>query len=182
MAAYDLVVRNAMIVDGTRAAPFAADIAISSGKIMATGRFTGEGDEEIEAAHQYVTPGLVDIHTHYDGQVTWETRLSPSSNHGVTMPVMGNCGVGFAPIRQDQHEMAVALMEGIEDIPGAVMAENCPGTERAFRNISMPSSSAIPMSISRRSCRIDRCACSSWVSGALIWSRPRNMTWPSCGG
>jgi N-acyl-D-aspartate/D-glutamate deacylase len=132
MAAYDLVVRNAMIVDGTGAAPFAGDIAVSHGKIMATGRFTGGGDQEIDAAGQFVTPGFVDIHTHYDGQVTWEHRLAPSSNHGVTTVVMGNCGVGFAPIRKDQHQMAIQLMEGVEDIPGAVMAEGLPWNWESF--------------------------------------------------
>ncbi len=132
MEKYDLVVRNAMIVDGTGAAPFAGDIAITDGKIVAVGRADGHGAQEIDATGRHVTPGFVDIHTHYDGQVTWEHRLSPSSNHGVTTVVMGNCGVGFAPIRQDQHEMAIQLMEGVEDIPGSVMTEGLPWNWESF--------------------------------------------------
>ena len=132
MKGYDLVVRNAMIVDGTGGEPYRGNVAISDGTITAVGEVRGQGRDEIDAAGQFLTPGFVDIHTHYDGQVTWENRLSPSSNHGVTTVVMGNCGVGFAPIRKDQHDMAVQLMEGVEDIPGAVMVEGLPWNWESF--------------------------------------------------
>jgi N-acyl-D-aspartate/D-glutamate deacylase len=107
---YDFVIRNGLIVDGTGQAPFPGDVAIKGGVIAAVGRFTGTGAEELDAAGRVVTPGFVDLHTHYDGQVTWEHTLKPSSGHGVTTAVMGNCGVGFAPIRDTQREIAMKLM------------------------------------------------------------------------
>ena len=97
MSDYDLVIRGGTVVDGTGGAPFAADVAVQDCKIAAVGKIAGTGREEIDATGQYVTPGFVDVHTHYDGQITWENRLTPSSGHGVTTVVMGNCGVGFAP-------------------------------------------------------------------------------------
>src|SRR5580765_7386770 len=112
---YDLVIRRGTVVDGSGGEPFAADIAVRDGLIVAIGDIAGSGTEEIDAQGCIVTPGFVDIHTHYDGQVTWENRLSPSSGHGVTTVVMGNCGVGFAPIRRSQRDIAVKLMEGVED-------------------------------------------------------------------
>jgi len=123
---YDLVLRGGTLVDGTGADPVAADVAVRDGRIAAVGTVTGRGGEEIDAAGAIVTPGFVDVHTHYDGQVTWEHVLSPSSGHGVTTVVMGNCGVGFAPIRPEQREMAIKLMEGVEDIPEVVMATGVP--------------------------------------------------------
>jgi N-acyl-D-aspartate/D-glutamate deacylase len=125
-AAYDLVIRNGTVVDGSGAAPIAADVAIAGGAIAAIGRVTGRGVEEIDAADKLVTPGFVDVHTHYDGQVTWDDCLAPSSVNGATTVVMGNCGVGFAPCKPEQREMLIALMEGVEDIPGAVLAEGVP--------------------------------------------------------
>ena len=98
---YDLVIRGGRVVDGTGArAPFRADVAVVGGKIAAVGDVAGRGSEEIDATGQLVTPGFVDIHTHYDGQVTWEHRLMPSSDHGMTTAVIGNCGIGFAPCRR----------------------------------------------------------------------------------
>lgn len=126
MTHYDLVIRGGMIVDGSGGEPFRGDVALAGDRIVAVGEIEGMGREEIRADGQIVTPGFVDIHTHYDGQVTWENRLSPSSDHGVTTVVMGNCGVGFAPIRPHQREMAIKLMEGVEDIPEIVMAEGVP--------------------------------------------------------
>ena len=120
---HDLVIRNGRVVDGTGAAAFEADIAIDGGIITAIGKIDGAGKREIDAAGKIVTPGWVDIHTHYDGQVTWDPYLSPSSWHGVTTAVMGNCGVGFAPVRRDRHEWLIELMEGVEDIPGSALAE-----------------------------------------------------------
>jgi N-acyl-D-aspartate/D-glutamate deacylase len=121
---HDVVIRNGLIVDGTGAAPFEGDVAIENGKIVqAGGKVASRGAEEIDARGQIVTPGWVDIHTHYDGQVTWDPFLSPSGWHGVTTVVMGNCGVGFAPARPDKRDWLIALMEGVEDIPGSALAE-----------------------------------------------------------
>ncbi len=123
---YDTVIRGGTIVDGSGSAPYPGDLALKAGLIAAVGTFEGEADQEIDAAGCIVTPGFVDIHTHYDGQVTWDTRLAPSSQHGVTTAVFGNCGVGFAPARPHQRELLIEVMEGVEDIPGVVMAEGVP--------------------------------------------------------
>ncbi len=120
-AAHDLVIRNGTIIDGTGSPGFEGDVAIDTGRIAAVGRFAGQGREEIDAKGRIVTPGFVDIHTHYDGQATWDERLTPSSWHGVTTAVMGNCGVGFAPCRPADHDKLVRLMEGVEDIPNPIL-------------------------------------------------------------
>jgi N-acyl-D-aspartate/D-glutamate deacylase len=129
---FDLVVRGGTVVDGSGGAAFEADVAVRDGRIAAVGTVTGSGREEIDARGQLVTPGFVDLHTHYDGQVTWENRLVPSSGHGVTTAIIGNCGVGFAPCRQDQHELLIRLMEGVEDIPHPVLVEGLPWTWESF--------------------------------------------------
>src|SRR5579864_3860554 len=121
--AYDLVIRNGTVVDGTGGERFEADVALTGGKIAAVGRIAGSGAEEIDARGKLVTPGFVDIHTHYDGQAVWSDRLSPSSSHGVTTVIGGNCGVGFAPCRPEHRELLVSVMEGVEDIPEVVMTE-----------------------------------------------------------
>jgi N-acyl-D-aspartate/D-glutamate deacylase len=131
-ATFDMVIRGGTIVDGTGSASFAGDVAIQDGLIAAVGSVHGIGREEIDAQGKVVTPGFVDVHTHYDGQITWENRLVPSSNHGVTTVVMGNCGVGFAPVRKTDHEMVIRLMEGVEDIPDVVMAEGVPWNWESF--------------------------------------------------
>lgn len=120
---HDLVIRAGKVVDGTGAPARQADIAIDNGVITEVGDVLESGRNEIDAAGALVTPGFVDIHTHYDGQVMWDPDLSPSSWHGVTTIVMGNCGVGFAPVRQDRHDFLISVMEGVEDIPGAALAE-----------------------------------------------------------
>jgi len=132
MPEYDLVIRGGQVVDGTGAEVFEADVAISEGRIAEVGKILARGREEIDARGQIVTPGFVDIHTHYDGQVTWEDTTSPSSQHGVTTVVMGNCGVGFAPCRPADREGLIYLMEGVEDIPGVVMAEGIPWKWETF--------------------------------------------------
>ena len=123
MSQHDLVVRNGTVVDGTGGAPRPADVAVRDGKITAVGSDVGAGRREIDAAGHVVTPGWVDIHTHYDAQATWDPYLSPSSCHGVTSVVMGNCGVGFAPVKPELRDELIDLMEAVEDIPGAAMHE-----------------------------------------------------------
>ncbi len=132
MPDFDIVIRNGAIYDGSGGPGIEGDLAIRDGRIAAIGAVSGGGSEEIDAKGKIVTPGFVDIHTHYDGQVTWENRLAPSSNHGVTSVVMGNCGVGFAPCRPEQRDMLVALMEGVEDIPEIVMTEGLPWNWETF--------------------------------------------------
>ena len=129
---FDIILRGGTIVDGSGGEPFVGDVGIRGKTIAAVGSFAGRGREEIDAAGRTVTPGFVDIHTHYDGQITWENRLAPSSGHGVTTVVMGNCGVGFAPARPHQREMMIRMMEGVEDIPEAVMAEGLPWNWETF--------------------------------------------------
>jgi len=129
---FDLVIRNGTIVDGLGGEPFIGDVAVSDGVIAAVGTVEGPGDREIDASGLLVTPGFVDLHTHYDGQAIWSDRLTPSSAHGVTTAVMGNCGVGFAPCRVDDHETLVDLMAGVEDIPGVVMVDGLPWTWETF--------------------------------------------------
>jgi N-acyl-D-aspartate/D-glutamate deacylase len=119
----DLIIRNGTIVDGTGAAPFKGDIAIDGDRIVAVGEIGDTARREIDAEGMLVTPGWVDIHTHYDGQATWDPLLAPSSWHGVTTAIMGNCGVGFAPVRPDAHQFLIELMEGVEDIPGIALSE-----------------------------------------------------------
>ncbi len=119
----DLVIRGGSIVDGTGFAPVRSDIAITDGRIVEVGTVTARCAREIDATGKIVTPGFVDIHTHYDGQATWENRMSPSSDHGVTTVVTGNCGVGFAPCRPHDRGGLIKLMEGIEDVPEVVMTE-----------------------------------------------------------
>jgi N-acyl-D-amino-acid deacylase len=120
---HDLVIRGGTVVDGTGAPARVADVAIDDGLISQVGAVSSAGKREIDATGLLVTPGWVDIHTHYDGQATWDSYLSPSCWHGVTTVVMGNCGVGFAPARPDRHDWLIGLMESVEDIPGAALAE-----------------------------------------------------------
>ena len=130
--AHDLVIRGGAVADGLGAEPVEADVAVDGGTIVGVGSVSERGREEIDAAGLLVTPGFVDIHTHYDGQATWDAALAPSSWHGVTTAVMGNCGVGFAPVRPDAHDRLISLMEGVEDIPGAVLHEGIDWTWESF--------------------------------------------------
>lgn len=123
---HDLVIRGGTIVDGTGAERFRGDIAVDGGTITEVGKVSEQGRREIDATDLIVTPGFVDIHTHYDGQATWDSIIAPSSWHGVTSVVMGNCGVGFAPAAPDRHDFLISLMEGVEDIPETALSEGLP--------------------------------------------------------
>ena len=120
---FDLIIKNGSIYDGKGSQPYQADIAISNKKIVEIGDIKCEAKKVIDAEGKIVTPGFVDIHTHYDGQVTWDPYLRPSTYHGVTTVVMGNCGVGFSPCKPDQRDWLIGLMEGVEDIPGTALHE-----------------------------------------------------------
>jgi N-acyl-D-aspartate/D-glutamate deacylase len=123
---HDLVIRNGTVVDGTGADRRPADIAIDGESIVAVeppGGDLARGTREIDAGGMIVTPGWVDIHTHYDGQVTWDPDVAPSSVNGVTSILLGNCGVGFAPVKPDEHQFLIELLEGVEDIPGTALSE-----------------------------------------------------------
>ena len=132
MASHSTIIRNGLIFDGTGSPPYEADIAIDGGIIGEIGQVEGIGLNEIDAKGQIVAPGFVDIHTHYDGQAAWGDRLDPSSLHGVTTAVMGNCGVGFAPVHESDHDRLIQLMEGVEDIPFPVLAEGLPWQWESF--------------------------------------------------
>src|SRR6266700_3600185 len=128
----DLVIRGGNIADGLGGELFEADVAITGGRIVEVGRVAGKGKEEIDARGKLVAPGFVDLHTHYDGQVTWSQDITPSSQNGVTSAVMGNCGVGFAPCRPSDHQRLIQLMEGVEDIPEPVLSAGLPWAWESF--------------------------------------------------
>lgn len=133
MPIYDLVIRNGEVFDGSGGDPVAADIGIREGVIAAIGDLSNaSAGEEIDASGRIVSPGFVDVHTHYDGQATWDSRLCPNSSLGTTTVVMGNCGVGFAPCRPTDREVLVQLMEGVEEIPGSALTEGIPWTWESF--------------------------------------------------
>jgi N-acyl-D-amino-acid deacylase len=143
---HDLVIRNAKIVDGTGADAYSGDIAIDGGTIAQVGGTAGTGKREIAADGAVASPGWIDVHTHYDGQVTWDPIVSPSSWHGVTSIVMGNCGVGFAPVKPTDHNMLIELMEGVEDIPSAALHEGVPWNWESFPEF-MDALEAMPRAI-----------------------------------
>ncbi len=129
---FDLLIKGGTIVDGLGGEPYVGDVAVSDGMIVAVGTVRGDAASEIDATGLLVTPGFVDLHTHYDGQAIWSDRMTPSSHHGVTTAVMGNCGVGFAPCRPADHDVLVDLMAGVEDIPGVVMVDGLPWDWETF--------------------------------------------------
>src|SRR6201992_1837363 len=128
----DLVIRGGTVADGLGGELFEADVAISGGVITEVGKVAGKGKEEIYAKGKLVTTGFVDVHTHYDGQVTWSQNITPSSQNGVTTAIMGNCGVGFAPCRPSDHHRLIQLMEGVEDIPEPVLSAGIPWSWESF--------------------------------------------------
>jgi N-acyl-D-aspartate/D-glutamate deacylase len=123
MSDHDLIIRGGTVLDGTGAPGRTADVAVDGQTVSTVGRVAGTAEREIDADGLLVTPGFVDVHAHYDGQASWDERMIPSSWHGVTTVVVGNCGVGFAPVRPTDHQRLIELMEGVEDIPGTVLAE-----------------------------------------------------------
>ncbi len=129
---HDLVIRGGQVLDGTGAPAFEADIAVDGQTISEVGRITAPAREVLDARGLLVTPGFVDVHTHYDGQAVWDSHLAPSSWHGVTTVLVGNCGVGFAPCRAADREVLIALMEGVEDIPGPILHEGLNWTWESF--------------------------------------------------
>src|SRR4051812_34919031 len=117
----DLVIKGGSLVDGSGSAPRTADVGVKDGQIVEVGRVSGAAHRTIDAGGLSVTPGWIDIHTHYDGQATWDPELDPSFSSGVTTAIMGNCGVGFAPVRDGMQERLIELMEGVEEVPGAAL-------------------------------------------------------------
>ena len=158
MAEHDLVVRGGTVIDGTGAPRRTADVAVSDGVVVEVGAVEGTGRREIDADGALVAPGFVDVHTHYDGQATWEATMQPSSWHGVTTVVFGNCGVGFAPVHDTDHERLVQLMEGLRTSP----ARRC---TRAWRGTGTRCRSTSTLSRARRTwisllrCLMRRCVC-----------------------
>ena len=132
MADFDLIIRGGTVHDGLGNPGRLADVAVKDGRIAAIGSITGSATETLDASGLLVTPGFVDVHTHYDGQATWSQRLQPSSGHGVTSVVMGNCGVGFAPCKPAERDLLVKVMEGVEDVPEVVMTEGLPWNWQTF--------------------------------------------------
>ena len=147
---FDIVIRGGTVMDGNGGTPFLGDVAVKDGAIAEVGKVSGHGREEIDAGGLSVTPGFVDIHTHYDGQAMWDSQLAPSSWHGVTTVVMGNCGVGFAPVRKNTQDAVIALMEGVEDIPGPCLHEGLDWSWESFSDYLT--------ALERRSHDIDFCA------------------------
>ena len=132
MRTHELIIKGGEVIDGTGAPALRADIAIDGGVISQVGTVDGTADRVVDADGLLVTPGFVDIHTHYDGQASWDERMIPSSWHGVTTVVAGNCGVGFAPVHDVDHDRLIELMEGVEDIPGVALHEGLAWNWRSF--------------------------------------------------
>ena len=129
---YDLKIVGGTIVDGTGQPGFGGDVGVKAGRIVEIGEAKGTAERVISAEGAIVTPGFVDIHTHYDGQISWDEDLAPSCFHGVTTCVLGSCGVGFAPVKEEDHDQLIQLMEGVEDIPGSALAEGLTWNWRTF--------------------------------------------------
>ena len=160
---FDLVIRGGSIADGTGRPVFTGDVAIRNGKIAEVGGHVGPGQREIDATGLLVCPGFIDTHTHFDGQVTWDPHLAPSSWHGVTTVIMGNCGVGFAPVRPGQKEYLIDVMEGVEDIPGSALAEGMPWDWETFPEY-LDTLDRFPRSIDVAA-QVPHCAVRAYVMG-----------------
>ncbi|GAB5450590.1 MAG: amidohydrolase family protein [Halioglobus sp.] len=165
MAMYDLVIRNATIVDGTGAAAYRGDLAVADGKIAAVGRVESEGKREIDAKEHLLTPGWVDVHSHMDGQATWDPLCSPAADHGITTLIMGNCGVGFAPCEKTDyaHDRLIAVMEDVEDIPGTALHEGVKWNWESFPEY-LDAVEAYPRAIDVGA-QVPHCAVRTYVMG-----------------
>ena len=173
---HDIVIRGGSIIDGTGKAAVTGDVAIEGGRIAAVGGKQGPGRREIDADGLLVTPGWVDVHTHYDGQAMWDPLLAPSCWHGVTTVMFGNCGVGFAPVKKEHRGALMDLMEGVEEIPNPVLAAGLNWEWESFPQY-MDELDRRPraIDIARRS-RICRCASTSWATAPSGASRRRPTT------
>ena len=162
---HDIVIRGGTIVDGTGAPASTGDVAIDGDRLVQVGGKAGPGRREVEAEGRLVTPGWVDVHTHYDGQATWDPVLAPSSWHGTTTIVFGNCGVGFAPVRQQHQQALIEMMEGVEDIPGITLTEGLKWDWESFPEY-LDALARLPRTI--------RCASTPWASApsSARWRRP----------
>jgi N-acyl-D-aspartate/D-glutamate deacylase len=178
---HDLVIRGGKVVDGTGAAPVTADIAIDGDQIVAVGQVDQAGTREIEADGALVTPGWVDVHTHYDGQATWDPVMRPSIDHGVTTAVMGNCGVGFAPVRPGGEAFLIELMEAIEDIPGTALHEGIDWRWETFGEYIDALAECRAPSIWARPFRTRRCGpmCSATGATSTTSTPPRSARSPA---
>jgi hypothetical protein len=180
---HDIVIRGGSIVDGTGAPARPGDVAIDGDRIVQVGGKAGPGRREVKADGRIVTPGWVDVHTHYDGQATWDPVLAPSSWHGATTIVFGNCGVGFAPVRRQHHQALIDLMEGVEDIPGITLTEGLKWDWESFPDyLDALSRGCRAPSTSPPSSPTTPCGSMSWASAPSPASmrRPRtSKPWPA---
>ena len=162
---YDLVIRNATIVDGTGNPAFEGDLAVEKGKIAAVGEIDGSGRREIDAGGKLLTPGWVDVHSHMDGQATWDPLCSPAANHGITTLIMGNCGIGFAPCEptDEAHDRLIAVVEDVEDIPGAALHEGVDWNWESFPEY-LDAVDAFPRAIDVGA-QVPHCAVRTYVMG-----------------
>ena len=167
---YDLLIKGGTVVDGTGCTPFIADVAIVDDKVVAVGTELGEASTVYDATGCYVAPGFVDIHTHYDGQATWDQEMAPSSWHGVTTVVMGNCGVGFAPAAPDRHDWLIGLMEGVEDIPGSALSEGMSWNWESFPEY-LDALEAMPRAVDVAT-HVPHGAVRAYVMGCLLYTSP----------
>ena len=172
-----LVIRNGTIMDGSGGDPFEADVTIADGLITAIGRSSAAGTRKSTPKGKLVTPGFVDVHTHYDAQATWSSRLSPSSWNGVTTLLFGNCGVGFAPCHPRPARMLVKLMEGVEDIPEVVLTEGLPWNWHSFPEfLDALDRRPLRRGYRRAGVRTPPCGSMSWASAAPTGNRQPNRT------
>jgi hypothetical protein len=177
---YDTVIRGATVVDGTGSAGYSADVAVQDGVIVEIGRVGSPARESIHADGAIVTPGFIDLHTHYDGQVLWDEAMDPSFAHGVTTAVAGNCGVGFAPVTPEHRQRLIEMMEGVEEIPGIVLDEGLDWNWRSFPTASTASRRARTRWTSRATSPTRRCGWPSWASARSTTRRPCPRTSRRC--
>jgi N-acyl-D-amino-acid deacylase len=177
---HDTVIRGGTIVDGTGKPSFTGDIAIDGDRITEVGGKAGPAKRDIAADGMLVTPGWVDVHTHYDGQATWDQELAPSSWHGVTTVLFGNCGVGFAPVRREHHASLIGLMEAVEEIPGITLSEGLKWDWESFPQY-LDALERMPRAIDVAArCRTIRCGSTSWASARSTASPPPPRTSMRC--